>query len=145
MIKSRLSGYLTLFIVFSLICPWAQAEVQVQHAYSRPLPPGQTVASVYLEIKNLTEKQLILTSVASPVANKAEFHSHSHENGMMQMRKLEQVTLGAGKTLRFQPGDYHIMLFGVSKQLKEGDQIPLTLNTCGQEAIEVIATVKAYQ
>ena len=100
----RLNGYLTLIIVFSVICPWAQAEVQVQNAYSRPLPPGQSVAAVYLEISNFNKNKLILTSVASPLAQKAEFHRHSHVNGMMQMRKLEKVEVEAGKTLRFQPG-----------------------------------------
>ena len=37
------------------------------------------------------------------------------------------------------------MLFGVATQLKVGDTIPLTLTSCEQEIIEVVAEVKAYQ
>lgn len=142
---SPLRCCLTLITAFLLISPLVQAQVQVQQVYSRPLPPGQSVAAVYLTISNQGEQPVVLVAGSSPVAKRLEFHRHIHADGMMQMRQLDSVKIEPGKTLRFAPGDYHIMLFGVSRAFKVGDTIPLILLTNKQQEIKVVAEVKAYR
>ena len=86
----------------------------------------------------------MLTSVSSPQAQKAEFHRHTHEDGMMKMRKIDEIELEVGKTLRFEPGGYHIMLFGVKGPWQVGQRVALTITTKSGAEIPFIAVVKAY-
>ena len=37
------------------------------------------------------------------------------------------IDLPAGKAVELAPGGYHIMLMGLTRQLKEGETVPLTL------------------
>jgi copper(I)-binding protein len=37
------------------------------------------------------------------------------------------VALPAGKAVQLKPGGHHVMLMGVSKALKAGDTVPITL------------------
>lgn len=122
----------------------ASEPIVVESPYSRPLPPGQSTGVVYLSIRNEGKGPFMLTSVSSPRAQKAEFHRHTHENGMMKMRKIDEIELEVGKTLRFEPGGYHIMLFGVKGSWQVGQSIALTITTSSGVAIPFIAVVKAY-
>jgi copper(I)-binding protein len=53
--------------------------------------------------------------------------------------------------VRLGPGGYHVMLFGLKQQLKEGDSVPLTLvvenGAKKREEVKVAVAVKpiAYQ
>lgn len=138
-----------LFFVLTLMSQFVSAAsaavpIIVESPYSRPLPPGQSTGVVYLSIRNESKDAFVLTSVSSPRAQKAEFHRHSHENGMMKMRKIDEIELGVGKTLRFEPGGYHIMLFGVKGPWQVGESIALTITTNSGAEIPFIAVVKAY-
>jgi len=118
--------------------------IVVEAPYSRPLPPGQSTGVVYLSIRNEGKASFMLTSVSSPQAQKAEFHRHTHEDGMMKMRKIDEIELEVGKTLRFEPGGYHIMLFGVKGPWQVGQRVALTITTKSGAEIPFIAVVKAY-
>lgn len=122
----------------------ATALAVVDTAYSRPLAPGQTTGVVYLSLKNQGQAPIILSAVSSSLAQSAEFHRHIHEGGVMKMRHEPNIPLAIGKTLRFQPGGYHIMLFGVKKPLAVGDQVPLTISTGSGETLDIVAEVRAY-
>ncbi|MCV6624756.1 MAG: copper chaperone PCu(A)C [Cellvibrionaceae bacterium] len=134
---------LPLCLLLSLAAIGASLEVS-EPAYSRPLPPGQTTGVVYLSLRNTGTNPINLSKVSTPLARSAEFHRHIHRDGMMQMRHLPQITLAAGKTLRFSPGGYHIMLFGVTKPLAVGDIIPLLIGTANGPELAFEAIVKAY-
>ena len=65
---------------------------------------------------------------SSPVAGSVEIHQSGVENGVMQMRALNQgVALPAGKTVSFEPGAMHLMLFELHAPLVAGKQVPLLL------------------
>lgn len=69
-----------------------------------------------------------LVGIATPVADRAEFHLDSVENGVMKMRPLKQIELKPGDATVLKPGAVHIMLMGLKQPLKEGDSFPLTLD-----------------
>jgi copper(I)-binding protein len=63
----------------------------------------------------------------------------------MKMRAVSKVDLPAGKAVELS-GGYHIMLMGLSKELKAGDTVPLTLKVeqkGKQETVNVNAEVRA--
>ncbi|GAA6151836.1 copper chaperone PCu(A)C [Pseudoteredinibacter isoporae] len=139
----KICRFFTLSMLLALAGPVSALE-QLGEAYSRPLPPGQSTAVAYLELRNDGDKPIRLISVSSPLARSAEFHRHIHEDGMMKMRKLSGIDLGLGKILRFQPGGYHIMLFGVKRPLRVGDTFTMQIETDTGESLDVDVRVKAY-
>ena len=60
-------------------------------------------------------------------------HTHSHNQGRMQMRKLEALAIGAGATALFEPGGKHLMLLDLAGALVPGDEVTLTFDfgACG--------------
>ena len=59
---------------------------------------------------------------------------------MMRMRQVTALDLPAGKPVALVPGGYHLMLFQLKQQLKDGDKVPLTLEL--EDANKVRSTVK---
>jgi copper(I)-binding protein len=78
-----------------------------------------------MELKSTQAAALV--SAASPVAGATEVHEMKMEGGVMKMRAVARIELPAGKTVKLEPGGYHIMLMGLSKPLKAGDTVPITL------------------
>jgi copper(I)-binding protein len=65
----------------------------------------------------------------------------------MKMRELESLPIPAGKMINLSPGGMHLMLVGLKKPLKEGEQVALTLvfkdNAGKSSSLEVTAPILA--
>ncbi|MDX1528396.1 MAG: copper chaperone PCu(A)C, partial [Gammaproteobacteria bacterium] len=83
-----------------------------------------------------------LVGASSPVAAQVEIHSHAMEGGLMTMRRLNSLPLNPGEYVSLEPGGKHLMLIGLKRPLKEGDQIALTLRFEKAPALEVMVTVE---
>ena len=103
----------------------AYAEVTVKEAWVRGTVPAQTTTGAFLTITSTTEAKLV--SASSPVAKMAEIHESMMHGNMAHMQEVQAVPLPAGKAVELKPGGHHVMLMGVSKPLKPGDTVPLTL------------------
>ncbi len=99
--------------------------VQVKEPWAKATVPGQKVGGVYMKI--VTRENLRLTGVKSAVAETAEVHQMKMENGMMRMRAVPILELPAGKTVKLEPGGYHIMLFDIRHSLVAGQKLKLEL------------------
>jgi hypothetical protein len=69
-----------------------------------------------------------LAKVETPIAAKVEIHSSSMVGGIMSMKPVETVSVPAGGQVTFGPGAYHLMIIGLKRTLKAGDQVPATLS-----------------
>ena len=103
----------------------AAQPLSVSGAWSRPAVAG-TNGVGYLVVAN-TGKADALVEVESPLAAKVEMHSSSMAGGVMSMKKEDRVPVPAGGKAVFGPGGYHLMLIGLTKTTKAGDQVPATL------------------
>lgn len=115
-----LLGILVLFT-----SPIYAAEISIGDAWARATAPGQENGSVALVITSQKDARLI--AVTSPASTSAEIHTMSIDNGVMKMRQLEFLPLPAKQAVNLGPGGDHLMLFGLKKPLKVGDQVELTL------------------
>lgn len=97
--------------------------------------PGQSVASLYLTIENRGTDEIVLEDIELDWARKAEFHTHSHDNGMMRMRRIKNLPVAPGETVKMSPGGLHVMIFGV--QAGHNDKA-LSLVSSSGARIEVI-------
>lgn len=103
------------------------AEITVQEAYVREMPPGQPVTAAFMRLHNSGEQAVVLLGASSDSAEQVEIHAHRHANGMMRMEQIDSVNLPAGGDFIFQPGEHHLMLINMTRPLKEGDSVSLTL------------------
>jgi periplasmic copper chaperone A len=100
---------------------------RIEHAWARATPGAARTGAVYFRIASATDDRLI--GLASPVAGKAELHTHLEENGVMQMREVEGgLAVPAGQDVELKPGGLlHVMLIDLNQKLTAGDSFPLTL------------------
>jgi len=120
----RYIGAIVLFWFSAGAAPAADL-VQVRESWAKATVPGQKVGGVYMEI--VARENLRLTGVKSAVAEMAQVHQMKMENGMMRMRAVPFLELPAGKTVRLEPGGYHIMLFDLRQSLVAGQKLKLEL------------------
>ena len=123
----------SLILAVGLI-PVASAEtpgasgIAVTDAWARATPGGARTGAIYLTLVNHGADGDRLVGVATPVADEAQLHVESVENGIMKMRPLAEVEVKPGATMVLKPGASHVMLMGLKQPLKEGESFPLTLD-----------------
>ncbi len=133
------SNYVALVASLLFVPILAWAELRAEEGYVRGLPPGQKVTAAFMTLTNSGTEDLVLTSGSSMVAEKIEFHQHSHVDGMMRMRQVPELVVPAGGELHLEPGGLHLMLIGLQQVLQEGDKVVLELCAAngGCKAIEL--------
>jgi copper(I)-binding protein len=103
-------------------------DLVISQAWSRATPSGAKVAGGYLTIENKGSVPDRLIGGAGDVAGKIEVHEMATNNGVMTMRPLDNgLTIEPGKIVKLAPGGYHLMMFDLKRQLKQGDKVPVTL------------------
>jgi len=132
----------------------------VSKAWARPTAASQTTAAVYLRIDGGPDGDTLTgASIGADVAASAELHQTvssastttmapmggmdpsdmNSGDDMSTMKAVTKVDIGAGKTVRFEPGGYHVMLVGLVHPLRAGQHLTLTLRftTHGAKTVEV--------
>src|SRR5450631_3340737 len=95
---------------------------------SRATPGGAKVGGGYLTIENKGSTPDRLIGGSADVAGKVEIHEMAMNNGVMTMRPLDKgLAIEPGKTVKLAPGGYHLMLLDLKSPLKQGDEVPVTL------------------
>ena len=104
------------------------ADVEIDGAYARASIPNVPNSAAFFVIKNNSDKNIAITSANSDIAEKNELHTHIKENQMMKMMKTEKLVVPAKSSLELKSGGDHVMLIGLKKELKAGDEISLELS-----------------
>ena len=103
-------------------------DLLITQAWSRATPSGAKVAGAYLTVENKGAAADRLIGGSGDVAGRVEIHEMAMDNGIMKMRPLDKgLDIEPGKTVKFAPGGYHLMLLDLKSQLKQGDKVPVTL------------------
>ncbi|WEN41640.1 hypothetical protein CKCBHOJB_01198 [Thauera sp. GDN1] len=103
----------------------ASAEVTVAEPWVRATVPAQKATGAFMKLTSDADARLV--SAASPVAGVVEIHEMLMEKDVMKMSPVQALDLPAGQPVELKPGGYHVMLMDLQAQVKEGDQVPLTL------------------
>ncbi len=102
-------------------------DITVKSAWSRATPAGAKTGVIYLTLANTGAAEDKLIGAATPVADKAQLHSNTMNNGVMEMRPLASLAIKPGGKAVLKPGGNHLMLTGLKQQLKAGDFFTVTL------------------
>jgi copper(I)-binding protein len=139
-IKRAVFGLSLLGLTFQV-----SAQTRVDDAWVRATVPAQSASGAFMTVTADSDSKLL--SVASPVAKDVQIHEMTMKNEVMSMGPVKSVDLLAGKAVSFDPNGYHVMLMGLTGQLKEGESVPLTLTVEDakgeKQTIEVKAAVRS--
>jgi periplasmic copper chaperone A len=105
-----------------------EAKLSADRAWVRlPAVPGNPGAA-YLTIHGGPEPAR-LVAVESDAAGSSELHESMKmgAGGMTGMKRLDGLDVPAGKDVAFAPNANHVMLFGLSPQVKAGGTLPLSV------------------
>jgi copper(I)-binding protein len=118
----------------------AADHVSVTRAWIRATPPGHTVTGAFMTLINKSDRAFALTSVSFSDASTVEIHETSMKDGMMRMRKVDQIDIPANGSAELKPGSYHVMLIGLEKDMKAGatESMTLTFSDGSQKRIEAL-------
>ena len=115
-------------LILILVSQWLHAEIHVNQGYVPEAPPAAEVMAAYVDITNVTERDLTIISVTSAQFDRVEIHSSSVANGIVSMQRLPGIEIKPKHTVSLEPGGMHLMLFNPHTQLKTGDTVELTLH-----------------
>ena len=140
MIFRKLSLFLV-WVVLLAACQPAKIStgvLDVKNVWARPAANGNNGA-VYFMIENGTEQEDALLAARSDIAAAVELHMSVTEGDHMSMHQQDVVNVPAGEAVAFTPGSLHVMLIGLTRELKTGDTFEVTLEF--ENAGEKIVTV----
>lgn len=105
---------------------YAAAQVEVKDAWVRSTVPGSTTSAAYMSLH--AQENIKLFGAYSPIAKTIKLHKTSVDaHNVMRMRPISELAITNGETRVLKPGSYHLMLHDLSRELKVGETVPMTL------------------
>lgn len=118
------------------------AHIVIKDAWVMEVPPSSEMSAAYMRIENSAAKASALVAVETDASRVVELHRMSHEGGMMKMEKVSQIQVPAKSSVALEPGGLHLMLIGLQRKLKQGDEITFTLRFQDGAEEKVVAPVR---
>jgi len=123
-------------------CATVLDQLSVRDPWVAEALPGQSMTAAYMVVANEGEVDEELLTVESEVAEKLELHKMEQQGEMMRMRRVDSIVIGPGYEVALEPGGLHIMLIGLTRELKAGDTVEMKLNFKSGANLTVSAPVK---
>lgn len=134
----------TLVLLFLAGCQKDQAKdsITVVDAWARTAAMGSNGA-VYMTLENNGEEDK-LVRVTTDVAGSCELHESSMKpDGTMQMVPQEYILIPSKGSVTLKPGGLHIMLIEVTRDMKEGETLTVTLEFEKTDQLTVTVPVQS--
>ncbi|MBM4965143.1 copper chaperone PCu(A)C [Vibrio parahaemolyticus] len=126
----------------SLAHDYEVGKIHIDHPWSREAPPNAPVIGGFFQLTNHGDTEDALIAAESPIAGRVEIHTHTNEDGVMKMIKIDEVRVAAHETVVFKPGSFHLMIFNPTQTLQKGDRFPMTLTFKNAGKIDVEMAVE---
>lgn len=105
----------------------SKSMIMVEDPWIPMAPPTMTMNAGYFALVNHGHHEQTLVSASSPNYKHIEFHASEMIDGMVSMKKVEQVTVGSHQSVYFKPGGLHLMMHKPVKAPAEGETIQVSL------------------
>ena len=130
--------YFLIFSFFSLLffSSNLNAEISVENEWARVTPSG--TGSVYMKIKNNGNSEDKLLSASSDKSGMVMIHRSIREGNISKMIHIHDgIAIPGNSEVSLKPGDYHLMLMDLDKNLSLGDKISIVLNFEKNDSLEI--------
>ncbi len=117
-----------LFVLLFLLPGLALASenLTINDPWSPEAPPGRMMAG-FMTLENTGATAISLVGGESPRFGHVEIHTMIMDEGVMRMRKLDELVIESGETAELKPGGLHVMLMQPEGTFAVGDTIEITL------------------
>ncbi len=130
-------------LLMALVACSQPRQPQIVKAWIPAAPGSSQVMAGYLTIRNPGPSAWKLESIDSSAFEAIELHETRHEQGMMQMREIEQLLIPPDSRIEFQAGDRHLMLRRPTRALTDGSQVDLQFTLRDEQGQELLIRVDA--
>ncbi|MBY5783035.1 DUF1775 domain-containing protein [Rhizobium leguminosarum] len=121
-------------------------DLEISGGFAKAMLPGQPVGGGFFTVKNNGQTDDRLVSVSSPAAGEVQIHEMVTKDNVMRMRQLKDgIAIGAGETVKLQPGNLHLMFQKVKTLFKQGDTVPVTLTFEKAGKVDLVLRVLSAQ
>lgn len=126
-------------------------SIQVIDPWTRPAGAGTDKmggmggganGAAYMKIKNTGSAPDRLLLAQSDVAKSVELHTMAMQGNVMQMRQVENIEVPANGEVELKPGSFHVMLIGLTREMKIDDTVTFKLQFEKAGAVEIKAKVR---
>lgn len=127
----------------------APAVRVVQPWVAATTPERPTAAGAFVQLVNDTDQPARLVGARTAIAGTVEVHETvPGPDGPVMQPKVGGITIPAHGSVTLAPGGDHVMLMGLDRPLRPGDEVILTLlltgDAFGSAQLRVRAPVKAF-
>jgi copper(I)-binding protein len=129
-------------VILVLMSPLSFAQVSVEDAWIREVPPGSPAAAVFMVITNASNKAVRVTKMTSPIAKRVEWHDMKHDNGLMRMTQRKVIELPANGRVQLQPSASHVMLLDMKRAPAPDSQVPVIWSLDNGQQLTINAVVR---
>ena len=100
--------------------------------------------AVFMTLKNDGRRpDTLIAAHADGIAEAVELHRTTVDDGVMKMQPVESgIEIPAQSEVVLKPGDYHMMLLGLKRDLKVGDTFTITLSFELSDPLELSVEVR---
>ena len=118
------------------------ADVTMDDVWVRATVPQQMATGAFMRLTSDSDARLV--SADSPLANVVEIHEMIMDGNVMKMNAIPGLDLPAGKLVELKPGGYHVMLMGLKQQVKDGDEVPISIVVEAADGARQTIELKAH-
>ena len=127
--------------LMALSLAWADAPLQFEDPWSPLAPPGRTMAG-FVVIDNPGPDDIVLVDASSTQFGRVEIHTMAMDDGVMRMRRLDELEVPAGESVTLEPGGRHFMLYEPTATFEDGDHIEIELVDSDEQRHELVLRVR---
>ncbi len=106
----------------------AKPSIAVKEAWGLPSMKGSDTGIAFLTIANQGSTEDALTTLSTPAARRSVVHHQESSGDILRMRAVNAVPLAPGATVSMREQGLHVMLESLTRELKAGDRVPITLH-----------------
>ena len=117
--------FLAFLIVVGFV--YAKPEIVIEDPWVRAVPPTAKNTALFMVIKNNGDEPDVLIGVKTDISKMVSIHKTVNQNGIMKMVHVKKLSIPPGGKVELKPGGYHIMVMGLKRELKTGENVKFTL------------------
>lgn len=127
----------------ALAADYQAGTLTIGAPWARATPPVAQTGAGFMTLTNAGSEDDTLLGAKAEVSAKVELHTHTHEDGVMKMRQVENIPVPANASTALEPGGLHVMFIGLHAPLTVGQQFPVTLQFAKAGEVTVEMSVQA--
>ena len=132
-----------LLLVLLLALPGqAHAELDINDAWIRDLPPSIPVRAGYMTLHNAQSSAVSIIAIRSEAFASIEIHETLEQDGAMRMQPVPVLTIEPHTSVQLAPGGLHLMMMNPAQPIKPGDVLVITIELDDGSTQHLDMTVK---